>query len=170
MLVFRMGMGCKPNGSITSGWHSQPTKAHTFERRAPCRNASHERALPPTCANPACKATRSSSSATTTCGGPAPQAASAQRLTAGLSEPATPCLSPDGRWIAYIGRDEQHPEVHVMPAEGGPARRLTWLGPETLVRGWTPQGQILFVSTHGQPSSATTRPSPSTWTAACPGR
>ncbi len=75
----------------------------------------------------------------------------AQRLTAGLSEPATPCLSPDGRWIAYIGRDEQHPEVHVMPAEGGAGRRLTWLGPETLVRGWTPQGQILFVSTHGQP-------------------
>lgn len=75
----------------------------------------------------------------------------AQRLTAGLSETATPCLSPDGRWIAYIGRDEQHPEVHLMPAEGGPSRRLTWLGPETLVRGWTPQGQILFVSTHGQP-------------------
>ena len=75
----------------------------------------------------------------------------AQRLTAGLSEPATPCLSPDGRWIAYIGRDEQHPEVYLMPAAGGPARRLTWLGPDTLVRGWTPQGRILFVSTWGQP-------------------
>ncbi len=75
----------------------------------------------------------------------------AQRLTAGLSEPATPCLSPDGRWLAYIGRDEQHPEVYLMPASGGPARRLTWLGPDTLVRGWTPQGHILFVSTWGQP-------------------
>ena len=75
----------------------------------------------------------------------------AQRLTAGLSEPSTPCLSPDGRWLAYIGRDEQHPEVTLMPADGGPARRLTWLGPDTLVRGWTPQGHILFVSTHGQP-------------------
>ena len=75
----------------------------------------------------------------------------AQRLTAGLSEPSTPCLSPDGRWLAYIGRDEQHPEVHLMPATGGPARRLTWLGPDTLVRGWTPDGHILFVSTWGQP-------------------
>lgn len=75
----------------------------------------------------------------------------AQRLTAGLSEPSTPCLSPDGRWIAYIGRDEQHPEVTLMPSSGGPARRLSWLGPDTLVRGWTPQGQILFVSTWGQP-------------------
>ncbi len=75
----------------------------------------------------------------------------AQRLTAGLSEPSTPCLSPDGRWLAYIGRDEQHPEVCLMPATGGPARRLTWLGPDTLVRGWTAQGHILFVSTWGQP-------------------
>lgn len=75
----------------------------------------------------------------------------AQRLTAGLGEPGTPCLSPDGRWIAYTGRDEQHPEVWLMPAEGGPARRLTWLAADTSVRGWTPDGQILFSSNHGQP-------------------
>ena len=75
----------------------------------------------------------------------------AQRLTAGLGEPGTPCLSPDGRWIAYTGRDEQHPEVWLMPAEGGPAQRLTWLAADTSVRGWTPEGQILFSSNHGQP-------------------
>ena len=75
----------------------------------------------------------------------------ARRLTAGLGEPATPMLSPDGKWIVYVGRDEQHPEVYLMPAEGGPARRMTWLGPDVLVRGWTPEGRILFVTTHGQP-------------------
>jgi tricorn protease len=75
----------------------------------------------------------------------------ARRLTAGLSEPSTPCLSPDGRWLAYIGRDEQHAEVYCMAAEGGPARRLTWLGPDTLVRGWTPDGRIVFATTYGQP-------------------
>ena len=75
----------------------------------------------------------------------------ARRLTAGLSEPSTPCLSPDGRWLAFVGRDEHHPEVHVMPADGGQARRLTWLGTDTHVRGWTPAGEIAYVTTQGQP-------------------
>ncbi len=75
----------------------------------------------------------------------------ARRLTAGLGEPTTPCLSPDGKWIAFVSRDEQHPEVYLMPAEGGPARRMTWLGPDVMVRGFTADGQILFVTTHGQP-------------------
>ena len=75
----------------------------------------------------------------------------ARRLTAGLSEPSTPSFSPDGRWLAFVGRDEHHPEVHVMPSEGGQARRLTWLGTDTLVRGWTPAGEIVYVTTHGQP-------------------
>jgi len=76
---------------------------------------------------------------------------SAQRLTAGLGEPATPCLSPDGRWLAFIGRDEQHGEVWLMPAAGGAARRLTWLGADAAVRGWTPDGRIVFCTNHGQP-------------------
>jgi tricorn protease len=75
----------------------------------------------------------------------------ARRLTAGLSEPSAPCLSPDGRQVAFVSRDEQHPEVYLMDADGGPARRMTWLGPDVIVRGWTPEGLILFVSTYGQP-------------------
>ena len=38
-----------------------------------------------------------------------------------------------------------------MPAEGGQARRLTWLGTDTHVRGWTPAGEIAYVTTQGQP-------------------
>ncbi len=75
----------------------------------------------------------------------------AHRLTAGLSEPATPSISPCGRWLAYAGRDEQHAEVWLMPVAGGPARRLTWLGSELAVRGWSPEGRIVFSSNHGQP-------------------
>lgn len=75
----------------------------------------------------------------------------ARRLTAGVGEPATPAFSRDGRHIAYVSRDEQHPEVYVMAAEGGPARRMTWLGPDVQVRGFTPDNRILFVTTQGQP-------------------
>jgi tricorn protease len=74
-----------------------------------------------------------------------------RRLTAGVGEPSTPAISPHGQWIAYVGRDELHPEVYLMPVEGGPARRMTWLGPDVMVRGFTPEGRILFVTTHGQP-------------------
>ncbi|MET0204535.1 MAG: peptidase, partial [Casimicrobiaceae bacterium] len=79
------------------------------------------------------------------------QGGTARRLTAGLGEPATPCFSPDGKWLAFVSRDEQHPEVYLMTAEGGAARRMTWLGPDVMVRGFTPEGRILFVTTHGQP-------------------
>ncbi|MGE5737592.1 MAG: S41 family peptidase [Betaproteobacteria bacterium] len=75
----------------------------------------------------------------------------ARRLTAGLGEPSTPALSADGRMIAFVGRDEQHPEVYLMSSEGGLARRMTWLGPDVMVRGFTPDGRILFVTTYGQP-------------------
>lgn len=75
----------------------------------------------------------------------------ARRLSDGLGEPAWPALSPDGQWLAYTGRDALHTEVWLMPAAGGPTQRLTWFGADTQVRGWTPEGRILFVSNQGQP-------------------
>ncbi|HZW74730.1 MAG TPA: hypothetical protein VFF43_14355, partial [Caldimonas sp.] len=74
-----------------------------------------------------------------------------RRLTAGLAEASTPALSPDGRWLAFVGRDEQHPEVYAMPADGGQAKRLTWLGTDVQVRGWTSAGEIVYITTQGQP-------------------
>jgi len=72
----------------------------------------------------------------------------ARRLTAGVGECSTPRLSPDGRYVAFVGREEGHPEVYVMSAEGGEATRLTHLGSESCgVTGWSPDGkEILFVS------------------------
>jgi tricorn protease len=73
----------------------------------------------------------------------------ARRLTANLSEVSHPALSAE--WVAFTSRDEHHPEVWCMPAQGGPARRLTWLGASSLVRGFTPDGRVLFVSEAAQP-------------------
>jgi tricorn protease len=73
----------------------------------------------------------------------------ARRLTANLSEVSHPALSSE--WVAFTSRDEHHPEVWCMPAQGGSARRLTWLGASSLVRGFTPDGRVLFVSDADQP-------------------
>jgi tricorn protease len=76
----------------------------------------------------------------------------ARRLTANLGAVSAPFFSPDGKTLAFTGREEGHPEVYVMDAEGGPVRRLTFLGAATTVIGWTPGGdRILFASDAGQP-------------------
>src|SRR5207237_10756861 len=62
----------------------------------------------------------------------------AQRLTANLGEVSRPVLSPDGERLALVSREEHHPEVYVMPAGGGPATRLTWIGGARVVRGGLP--------------------------------
>jgi tricorn protease len=82
----------------------------------------------------------------------------ARRLTSGLGSASYPALSPDGQWLAFSGRDEGPTEVYVMPAEGGPSRRLTFLGANSSVIGWRGD-KILFGSDAAQPF----RP-PQVWT------
>lgn len=69
----------------------------------------------------------------------------AQRLTSNLGEVNYPALSPDGEWLAFVGREEGTPEVYLMPAAGGSAQRMTYLNQRCQVLGWTVDGaQILF--------------------------
>jgi tricorn protease len=72
----------------------------------------------------------------------------ARRLTAGEGLCSNPRFSPDGKHIAYVGREEGDCEVYVMPAEGGVARRLTYMGGEVcIVAGWSEDGkEVLFCS------------------------
>jgi len=72
----------------------------------------------------------------------------AMRLTATPGACSTPRLSRDGSKIAFIANDEGHPELYVMPAQGGRPQRLTYLG-GTLAAAcaWSADGaEILFVS------------------------
>lgn len=76
----------------------------------------------------------------------------ARRLTANLSEVSHPRLSPDGKLLAFTGREEGPPEVYVMPATGGTGRRLTFLGAATEIAEWSRDGRsIIFTSDAGQP-------------------
>lgn len=57
-------------------------------------------------------------------------------------------FSPDGKWFALScpAAGEHGPDVHIVPAAGGPARRLTQQ-PISFFHGWSPDGtSIVFTS------------------------
>jgi tricorn protease len=71
----------------------------------------------------------------------------ARRLTSDVGEVTRPLLSPDGELLAYAGREEGHSELYVMPAVGGPAQRLTFMGSSLCQPvAWTAERQVLFAS------------------------
>jgi tricorn protease len=74
-----------------------------------------------------------------------------RRLTAGSGAASHPFLSPDGRLVAFVGREEGEAEVHVMPAEGGDSHRVTYGYAPVTTTGWTPDGRIIFSSAARQP-------------------
>ncbi|MEU5315279.1 S41 family peptidase [Streptomyces sp. NPDC021056] len=78
----------------------------------------------------------------------------AWRLTVDRTKVGHPRFSPDGRHLAYTSWRSLVPEIHLVDVEGGPGRRLTyWGSADTQVCGWTPDGQILAVASHGEPFS-----------------
>ncbi len=70
----------------------------------------------------------------------------ARRLTTSLGAVNTPRLSPDGKLLAFSGRDDGAWEVYVMPAEGGAATRLTYQGVVAQVAGWSADGTEIYYS------------------------
>jgi tricorn protease len=68
----------------------------------------------------------------------------AQRLTSHSGYETNASISPDGKWIAFTGQYEGPTEVYVMPIAGGLPKRLTYEGEAAFVRGWTPDGKILY--------------------------
>lgn len=84
-----------------------------------------------------------------------PQGASpgrAWRVTADRTRVGPPRFSPDGTTIAFTTWRSLDPEVQLVPVDGGTSRRLTyWGSSDTRVCSWTPDGQVLAVSSHGQP-------------------
>lgn len=85
---------------------------------------------------------------------PVDGSARAWRITVDRTKVSHPRFSPDGDRIAYTTWRSLDPEIYVSPADGGSARRLTYWGSvDTQVRGWTPDGDILAVASHGEPFS-----------------
>ncbi|OSZ60813.1 peptidase S41, partial [Streptomyces pharetrae CZA14] len=78
----------------------------------------------------------------------------AWRVSADNVPVTLPRISPDGSTVAWTSTRDGAPEVHIAPVDGGPSRRLThWGSWRTQVCGWTADGQVLALTTHGQASS-----------------
>lgn len=81
----------------------------------------------------------------------------ARRLTAGLSEPSTPCLSPDGRWLAFVFWTGARPDINVQPFPGpGLRRQIAEGGTEPV---WSRDGRELFFRSRRAPGAPSGRPS-----------
>ncbi|MEV7616366.1 S41 family peptidase [Streptomyces sp. NPDC089799] len=77
----------------------------------------------------------------------------ATRLTVDRVPVSHPRIAPDGSAIAWTSMLSGAPEVYVAPADGGPARRLTYWGDRrTRVAGWTSDGDVLVITAAGEPS------------------
>ncbi|HJS90306.1 MAG TPA: PDZ domain-containing protein [Steroidobacteraceae bacterium] len=82
----------------------------------------------------------------------------ASRLTTDPGNDVLPRFSPDGKWIAFTGEYQGNRDVYIIPAAGGPVRRLTFTsdvvpaaplrwGPDNMVVTWTPDSKnIVFLS------------------------
>jgi len=69
------------------------------------------------------------------------------RLSSSLDELSYPHFSPDGKWIAFLGKDEGSFEVYKMPASGGVAERLTYsLNFRSSLSSWSKDGNYIYYS------------------------
>ncbi len=86
----------------------------------------------------------------------------AVRLTSAPGQDMLPRVSPDGKWIAYTEAGNAGSDIWVIPAAGGPARRLTYHpavepgtggrhGPDDMVVTWTPDSQdVVYLTEQDQ--------------------
>jgi Tol biopolymer transport system component/DNA-binding winged helix-turn-helix (wHTH) protein len=79
-------------------------------------------------------------------------APSPTQWTQGPQCQGSPSWSPDGRWLAFLGKEgDNATALYVMPASGGNPRRVAALdGPANYRPAWTPDGHALVVM-HANP-------------------
>jgi tricorn protease len=78
----------------------------------------------------------------------------AVRLTAMQGYETNPRISPDGKWIAFTGRQYGNADVFVMPINGGDVKQITFHGATDDVNSWTWDSKDLyFTSTRMGPVS-----------------
>jgi tricorn protease len=67
------------------------------------------------------------------------------RLTVNKDVEFEPCISTDGKWVAFSGNYDGNVDVYVISVNGGEPRRLSWHPGQDIVRGWN-GSKIVFSS------------------------
>jgi tricorn protease len=76
----------------------------------------------------------------------------AWRISADRVPAAGPRFSGDGNLVAWTSWRDGSPEVYLAAAQGGDTARVSyWSDPGTRLRGWSPEGDILAITSAGQP-------------------
>jgi tricorn protease len=70
----------------------------------------------------------------------------ASRLTTHPAEETSAVATPDGKRIAFAASYDGPVEVYVMPLSGGLPRRVSFEGTRSIPVGWTPSGEVLYVT------------------------
>ncbi|GAC22164.1 S41 family peptidase [Paraglaciecola arctica] len=68
----------------------------------------------------------------------------AKRLTTHPAEEIESSISPDGNWVAFVANYSGASEVHVMPIQGGLAKRITFENVRVKVQGWSADSKVLY--------------------------
>src|SRR5689334_8814051 len=68
----------------------------------------------------------------------------ASRLTAMQGYETSPKVSPDGKWVAFTGRQYGNADVFVMPMSGGDIRQLTWHSGSDDMNSWSWDSKTIY--------------------------
>ena len=68
----------------------------------------------------------------------------ALRLTGLEGRESNPVFSPDGKWIAFTGRQDGNANVYVMPSEGGEIKQLTYHDKFDVVESWSWDSKTIY--------------------------
>ncbi|HVX52202.1 MAG TPA: DPP IV N-terminal domain-containing protein, partial [Chitinophagaceae bacterium] len=72
----------------------------------------------------------------------------AYRLTAMQGYETSAKISPDGKWVAFTGRQYGNADIFIMPLGGGDVKQLTWFSGTDDVSSWSWDSKYIYFTSN----------------------